>query len=296
MPISNPVIPEQPNEGRYGIEKLFTSARLTRAVYQEMYGEQAPAYDPKRQIKRWFFTDVLEGSTDAANELCEIQVWDSTKKAIRRMTMTKQEAATPNLPGVIVWPKYVNPVATLAVIVGPDGERLQISGETLVELGLAKSVVSEINTQCGTAFALVAGGDPWPWKIVWGMEPRRRMNITSGSQEFDAAAVLRNRFAKGVGSPGQWKLGSDGGPVFVPDVPADGEQDVRPEAPMPCRPLLENERFETVTFGGMGGVVVRTDLTQNEPAPGTGQLTAAQDTILRQIGADTAAIRKTMGV
>ncbi len=296
MPISNPVIPAQPNEGRYGIERLYTSPRLTRAVYEEMYGEQAPAYDPKRQIKRWFFTDVIEGSSDPANELCEIQIWDSTKKVIRKMTMTKDEAATPNLPGAIVWPKYVNPVATLAVIVGPDGERLQLSGETLVDLTLAKPVVTEINTQCGTTFTLTAAGDPWPWKIVWGLEPRRRMNISNGSTEFDAAAVLRNRFGKGVGSPGQWTISSDGGPVFVADVPVDGEQDVRPEVPMPCRALLANERFEEVTFAGMGGVVVRTDLTQDEPAPGTGQLTAAQDTILKQIGADTAAIRKSMGV
>ncbi len=296
MPISNPVIPAQPDEARYGVEKLFTSPRLTRAVYQEMHGEQAPAYDPKRQIKRWFFTDVLEGSTDPANELCEIQVWDSTKKVIRKMAMTKREAATPNLPGVLVWPKYVNTVATLAVVVGPDGDRLQISGETLVDLTLARSVVSEINAQCGTAFALAAAGDPWPWKIVWGMEPRRRMNISNGNAEFDAAAVLSNRFAKGVGSPGRWSLGSDGGPGFVPDVPIDGEQDVRPEVQMPCRSLLPNERFETVTFGGRGGLVVRTDLTQHEPAPGTGQLTTAQDTILKQIAADTTAIRTSMGV
>jgi hypothetical protein len=295
MPISNPVIPAQPNEARYGVERLFTSPRLTRAVYQEIYGEQAPAYDPKRQIKRWFFTDVIEGSTDPANELCEIQVWDSAKQAIRKMAMTKKEAASVNLPGAIVWPKYVNPVATLAVVVGPDGDRLQISGETLVDLTLAKSVVNEINSQCGAAFTLAAAGDPWPWKIVWGMEPRRRMNITNGNVEFDAAALLRNRFAKGVGSPGQWSLGSDGGPVFVPDVPIDGEQDVRPEVPMPCRSLLSNERFEAVTFGGMGGIVVRTDLTLNEPAPGTGQLTAAQDALLRQIAADTTTLRKTMG-
>ncbi len=295
MPISNAIIPAQPNEARYGVERLFTSQRLTRAIYQETYGEQAPAYDPKRQIKRWFFTDVLEGSADPANELCEIQVWDGTKKAIRKMTMTKKDAATPNLPGAIVWPKYANSTATPAIVVGPEGDRITLNGASLVDLTLARSVVAEVNAQLGTGFALVAAGNPWPWKIVWGVESRRRMNISNGTQEFDAAAILVDRFKRGVGSPGQWSLGPDGGPVFTPDAPIDGEQDVRPEIPMPCRSLLPNERFETVTFGGMGGVVVRSDLTQNETAPGTGQLTAAQDAILKQIALDTAAIRKSMG-
>ncbi len=295
MPISNPIIPAQPNEARYGVEKLFTSPRLTRATYQQIYGEQAPAYDPKKQIKRWFFTDVLEGSADPANELCEIQVWDGTKKAIRKIAMTKEDAATPNLPGVIVWPKYANPTPTPAIVVGPEGDRITLNGASLVDLTLAKTVVAEINAQLGTRFTLVAAGDPWPWKIVWGVESRRRMNISNGSQDFDAAAILVDRFERGVGSPGQWSLGSDGGPVFVPGLPIDGEQDVRPEVPMPCRSLLSNEHFETVTFGGMGGLVVRTDLTQNESAPGTGQLTTAQDTTLKQIAMDTAAIRKSMG-
>ena len=292
MPINNPVIPAQPEEARYGIEKLFTCPRLTRAIYQEMFGEQAPAYDPKKQIKRWFFTNVLDGSADPANELCEIQVWDSTKQAVRKMTMTKLDAATPNLPGVIVWPKYANPVATMAVVIGPEGDRITISGETLVDLALARSVVNEINaSNFVPKFTLVAAGDPWPWKIAWGLESRRRMNISDGTRECDAAVILWNRFARGVGSPGQWSLGPDGGPVFTPDVPIDGEQDVRPEVPMPCRALLVNERLVVVTFGGLGNLVERIDLNvQSDSA------TAKQDAQIKQIAADTQAIRKAMGV
>lgn len=294
MPINRPIIPAQPTEARYGIEKLYTCPRLTRAIYGEMFGEQAPAYNSKERIKRWQDKSVLEGLLDPANFPVKVLVYVAPDN-LRWLTMTALEAATPNLPGVTVWPKYVNPVATPTVIVGPDGDRLQISGETLVDLLLARFVVNEINATLSPTFSLVPASAPWPWNIVWGLELRRRMNFSNGKNEFDAALILKGRFANGLGSPGAWALGPDGGPRWTSETPIDGEQDLRPEIPMPCRPLLENERFETVTFGGMGGVIVRTDLTVNEPAPGTGQLTAAQDAMVRQTALDTAAIRKHLG-
>lgn len=289
MPTCNPIIPAQPSEARYGISELYTSPRLTRPIYEEKYGEQAPAYDPKRQIKRWFFTDVLAGSMNPASETCEIQVFVSPN-TIKSITMTKAEAAMPNLPGTVVYPKYTNSSVSSAIMTGPDGTPTPLGGDALVDLDMAKNVVQEINAQLQTKFTLKAPGDPWPWKITWGYETRRRMLISNGAQDFDAAAILRNRFDKGVGAPGKWSLGPDGGPVFTPDVPADGEQDVRPEIPMPCRPLLANERFATV-FPGSGAVIERTDLAETEVEVIGGGLTTEQDQMLRDIFAGVRALR-----
>jgi len=278
MPTCNPIIPAQPKEARYGIEKLYTSLRLTRAMYKEIYGEEAPAYDPKRRIKRWFFTDRVSDSPDT--NLLSVPVWDATTRTIREMGMKESEVATPNLPGAASYRKYVNPASTSAVIVGPDaGDKLEINGATLVDPVVAKSVVDEINAALGTAYELKEVAAVWPWNIAYGAEPRRQMKMA----EWDMAAILKNRFAAGVGAPGRWQDQGALGPVFVPEVPNDGEQDLRPEIPMPCRALLPNERIES-GFGGLISIV-RTDLTVDEPAPGTGALTAEQDKLLRGIAA-----------
>ncbi len=282
MPESRPIIPAQPNEARYGIEKLYTSPRLTRAIYAQLYGAEAPAYDPKSRIKRWFFNNLV--SSDPQNTLVTVTIWDAITRTIRPMAMTEAVVSAPNLPGAVSWPKYVNPVGTPAIIVDPNGgQTLTMNGETLVDLVQAKAVLDEINAQLGPGFVLVPAGEPWPWKIVWGFEPRRKMNVTAGGNLWDAAAMLKNRFAAGLGSPGKWVDQGSLGPVFVSEVPNDGEQDIRPEIPMPCRPLLPNEQFATVTFGGLGGVIERTDLLPaNSEAPGGG-LTAEQDRLLRGI-------------
>lgn len=277
MPTCNPITPAQPAKARYGIEALYTSPRLTRATYKETYGEEAPPYDPKRRIKRWFFTDL-----GASSATPEILVYDPTTRAIVPWYLTPEEYTTPNLPGLTSYAKWENPVASPAVIVGPV--ELKLSGANLVYPDQAKEVAAEINAALGTKLDVTQVPDErGPWKVVYGVEPRRQMKIG----EYDAALILADRYEKGVGSPGKWSLNSTGGPQFEPDVPIDGEHDLRPEVPMPCRPLLSNEKFAEVTFGGMGGVIERTDLmpTVTSTVTVSGGLTAEQDRLLKGIAA-----------
>lgn len=284
MPQCNPVIPAQPKEARYGIDKLYTSPRLTRATYKELYGEEAPPYDPAKQIKRWFFTD--KAATYAPGDTVEVTVYDPTTRTICPWYMTASDYATPNLPGLTSYPKWENPVASPAVIVGPT--ELRLAGNTLVYPDQAKAVAAEINAALGTEFEAVEVAEkPGPWKVVYNSEPRRQMLIGP----HDAALILADRYEKGVGSPGKWSLNSTGGPQFEPDVPLDGEQDLRPEIPMPCRALLPNERFATVTFGGMGGVIERTDIVPATSVTMSGGLTTEQDQMLRDILAGVRALR-----
>lgn len=273
MPECKPIIPAQPKELRYGIDKLYTSKRLTRALYKELYGVEAPAYDPKRQIKRWFFTDKGVGT-----DTVEVTVYDPATDNICPWFMSAADYATPNLPGVTSYQKWENPVASPAVIVGPS--ELKLPGNTLVYPEDAQGIAAEINAQLGTKFEVTQVPDErGPWKVVYGLEPRRQMKIG----QHDAALILADRYEKGIGSPGKWSLNSTGGPQFEPDVPLDGEQDLRPEVPMPCRPLLPNEKFAEVTFGGLRGVIERVDLAEPKLAVVGGGLTAEQDRLLKAI-------------
>lgn len=262
MPTNNPVTPAQPNAQQYGVYELYTCPRFTRALYKEKFGEEAPPYSPTRQIKRWFFTDKTAAGPDP--ELCTVQVYDPTTRTIRNIGLLINEYTSVNLPGTVSYPKYDNPSTSLAVIVDPNGNtNVKLSGSSIANPELVKSVVSEINSQLNVTFVAEEKdvNEYSPYKIVYGLESRRQMTINNGNGgKFDAAAILRDRFEKGIGSPGKWALGPDGGPQFTPDVPIDGEQDLRPEVPMPCRSLLPNERFATVTFGGIGGVIEKVDL------------------------------------
>ncbi|MEN6642586.1 MAG: hypothetical protein ABFE08_09080 [Armatimonadia bacterium] len=282
MPTNERVNPPQPTEQRYSLDRLYVTPRLTRAIYQERYQEQAPPFDPERRIQRWFFTDVLEGSEDPANELVQFTVWDGKFKSY---TCSRLHASTPNLPGALVWPKYENPETTSACLYGPISEVengfAPLSGRLLVDPAKAKAVLDEINKDLGTKYTMSYPADPWPWKIVWGTETRRSINFVQDNETIGASPLLDDRFKNGVGSPGKWVKSDSGGPQFIADTPPTGESDLRPEVPMVVRPLLPNERIES----GFGGLlhIVRTDLSQDEPGPGTGALTVAQDTRLKAV-------------
>lgn len=296
MPVNKQTTPAQPAQARYPVMDLFLMPRLTRATYQEKFGEQAPAFDPARRIQRWFFTDVLEGSEDPANELVQFSVWDEQLKKVRPYTCSKLQASTPNLPGKIVYPKWVNPEMTTATLVGPRPEGGEgsnpLNGALLVDSTLAKSVMDEINAALRMDFQLEYPPDPWPWHIVWGSETRRNVNFRSASDPNNVVGAIwfvKNRFAAGVGAPGNWVKTDLGSASFVPDVFPDGETDVRPEIPMPMRQLFPNERIDCTPFGC---IMVRTDLTQNDPGPGTGALTSAQDSLLKQIATNVGLIKE----
>jgi hypothetical protein len=277
--------PPQPNEARYGIERLFPCPRLTRAIHLQTFGEEAPSYDPTRRIKRWVLPVPSDCKTpDRSMRL--VDVWDPTLKEISQIAMTVAEAAQPNLPGAVSYPKYMPTETTAARMVGSNGAQ-GINGTALADPAAAAAIAGEINRDLGIQVSVQKVSDPWPWVIVWGSETRRNLTlVTASGQSWDAATLLGQRFAAGIGAPGRWVQGG-AGVTFVPDTPQTGEMDLRPEIPMACRPLLPNERLEVSPFGV---AVVRTDLTQDQPAPGTGSLTAAQDAILNKVGKDVTEI------
>lgn len=293
-----PVTPAQPDKAQYTGEALQLSPRLTRPIYEKMFGEQAPPYDPERRIKRWFFTTTGEPSA-----MTEFTTFNDKTGVFETIAMTNQEAATPNLPGTFVYEKYVNPIATAAQLQVINGlGQVQTAGQTginLVDPMILDAVVGEAAKQLGIAIVTAESVVPKPFYMVYGAETRRKMNVVLPSGEkLDGAKFVEARFIKGVFAPGKWSLNTAGQPVFTPDVPADGEHDLRPEVPVPVRALLPNEKVESRRDFAAGLVyyIARTDVS--DPAPtlqAGGGLTAEQAAALTRIDAGVAKIARFLG-
>lgn len=256
MATSKPVIPPQPEEVLYGPDKLQLFPRLTRATYREKYGVEPPPWDKAKRIKRWFDTSVLEGVEDAENHVVQYEVFDATRpRGVRVLAMTAAEAAAPNLPGAAVYPKYVV-APTPAVIVAPiSGEKSGVNPEHLSDRAEAVALAAEL----GLDAAAVRESSLAMFVVYWNGERRRPWVIEWKGSDLQVSLLLRMRYANGVGAPGRWDV-SGTSPVWVPEAPETGEQDMRPEIPIPVRPLLPNERIVT----GFGGIITiqREDLRE----------------------------------
>lgn len=304
MAIFKPVTPAQPDKAQYTGEALQLSPRLTRPIYEKMFGEQPPPYDPAKRIKRWFFTDVLTGSTDQSNAMVEFQTFNDKTGKFETIAMTNQEAATPNLPGTYVYEKWVNPPETAAKLQVINGlgnvQTAGQNGEAFIDKMILDAVVGEAAKQLGIAISTAESVVLSPFYIVYGAETRRKMNVILPSGEkLDGADFVKKRFAEGVFAPGKWSLNSANQPVFTADVPVTGEQDVRPEIPIPVRSLLPNEKVESrLDFAaGLLYCIARADVSDPAPtsAPASGGLTAEQVAALNRIDAGVTKISKFLG-
>jgi hypothetical protein len=271
---NNPIAPEQPKEARYPLSALQLFARLTRATYLQLFGAQAPPWDKSRPIKRWFDTSVLVDSQDPDNDIVTYEGWDERAKKMKRIALTVRDAATPNLPGVVSYPKYTAS-PTPAVLVSPSGSN-PVPADYLCTRAEAEAVGKAIGGgKVSEAGSFVAG----PFRYEWNGETRRQYVIEWRGERLDASTLLRLQHANGVGAPGRWDLAGIT-PAWISDVQDNGEQDPRPEVLIPMRKLLGNERIDTTPFGS---IVVRVDMSQDQPAAGTGVLTLEQDQRLRSI-------------
>lgn len=247
LPRSIPTVPQQPAEPQYGVAALYLFPRLTRAIFRETTGQQAPPWDKTRRIKRWYDTSVLDGfSGDAKHEVVSYQIFDSSAGKIRRLALTVEEASTPNLPGQYDYPKFIV-APTPAVLVNPvDGSITPLNPVHLCEYSDA------------VALARALGASPHNLRenrigffhVRWNGETRRAWVLDLDGTSHQVGLLLAMRHAHGVNAPGRWEVGR-GQPVWVPDVQGDtGEFDPRPEIPFPVRDLHPGEVIEQA-FGGV---------------------------------------------
>jgi hypothetical protein len=206
--------------------------------------------------------------------------------------MTNADAAEVNLPGVMVYPKWNNPDTSVAKVVDADSAS-EINGRQLISLEDANKLLSEIAKDTGMTGIIVESDimEGGMYKVVWGTETRRQYGLKiTGLDIMNLAALGYERWAAGFGCKGKWVTNNMGYPKFIADVIATGEQDPRPECPIPVRALLANEKV-VVGWGGIAHVA-RTDMggEVTGPAPVGGGLTGMQATMLADINQTTKTI------
>ena len=266
----------QPAERRYPVASLDLFTQYGRADYKEKFKQQAPPFDPKRPIQRWFDTTPQTGNVTYT-------VFAGDK--IQQLTITAEAARTPNLPGKYDYPRYTfGP--TKAKTVAPNGLTEGVNPEILVDPAIARSLAQEV---VGTAIeaALLEG-----WTYEWADETRRPFDIEVNGKRHAAFALLKMKYAQGVGAPGHW-IATPGGPIWVSEVQPTGETVVA-VTPMPIRPLLPNEKL--VSGGLFGGYLIERSDVEGEPTGGGGGLTKAQAETLAEINVGVKAIRAGLNV
>jgi len=268
-PISQPVIPAQPNSEFYSVQELALFQAFNRETYRAMFGVEAPAYDPSRRRKSWFDSSVDLSHPDNVALYRIVRQEANGSPAMRQMVMPAQEAATVNLPGVVHYPPYVV-APTRATRGGSILNALYLSLESDARALMQELGGENLQEEALPSFPAVYPGD----------EPRRLWYFLFRGQPVNAGALLESRNAQGVGAPGHWDV-STPQPVWIADPPGpSGDDDPRPPREMPVRDLLPNEKLYTGFMGIVG--VARTDFQKSEDEA-SGKFTADDRLVLRMI-------------
>ena len=268
-PVSLPVVPSQPNHELYTVQELTLFKQYSRESYRATFGVESAAYNPARVLKNWF--DSTVDVSDPGNvAVYRIVAQDQNGNGIvRQMVMPAQEAATVNLSGAIQYAPYVV-APTLATRGGSSLNPIYLSLESDARAVMTELGGSNLQLEDLPSFPASYPSD----------EARRQWYFLVQGQPNNVGALLLNRNAQGVGSPGHWDV-SSGQPVWVSDPAGPtGENDSRPPRQMPVRDLLPNERLYTGLMGILG--VVRTDLQKNADEA-SGEFTPDDRAMLRMI-------------
>ena len=268
-PVSQPVVPAQPNLIAYGVQDLALFKTYSRDSFRAAFGVEAPPWDATRLRKTWFDSTV-DTSSPANVAVYKIACRDLIDGwTLKQMVIPSQEAATVNLPGAMVYPAYA---------VAPTGATRGGSPINPNYLSLESEARALMATLGATA--LVEQGITPVFPVAYPAdEPRRMWAIVVNGRAENAGNLLLNMNSKGVGAPGRWDF-SSGELVWVPaPAPPAGLDDARPPRDMPLRDLLPNEKFQ---MGLMGLSVIRTDLAQQQ-AQQEGQFTPDDRATLLQI-------------
>jgi len=277
---SNQVVPAVPDRPFYDPGVLWLFKRFAdRAAFSAATGEQAPAFDPKRTVKKWFDTTPVEEGA-SLDEMVSYEVFGFSGEGVpayKTIRMTVLEASTVNLPGLRTYAPYVVAPTTAEFRnnFGPNGA---MNPTLLSTEKQALAMLAEVN---GLAIQDVSKQDPGAW--VFNGETRRPWQVQLPSGDWhEVGLLLKTKNINGVGAPGAWDF-STSQPHWTPIKEEAGLQ-VTGEVPVPARRLASNEKIKPTMFGT---VIYRTDKesaynTSPVTAGGAG-LTPAQDASLRNI-------------
>lgn len=267
-PVSQPVIPPEPDQVAYSVQALALFPSYTRDSYLAAFGIQAPPWDPSRLTKTWFDTTVDVSNPANVALYKVIGLNPGGKWGPVQLVIPVGEAATVNLTGSVSYPPY-----------SIDPTQISSGGAFInaMYLSLESDARALMQTLDGSDLMFETGNPVFPIVYPAG-EPRRIWDLTVNGAVCNAGTLLAARNANGIGAPGHWQP-SAGGPVWVPDPAPTGANDMRQARPIPVRDLLPNEELQ---MGLMGVSVVRTDLVAQQGIT-AGQFTPDDRATLQQI-------------
>lgn len=274
-PVSLPVTPPVPNQATYSPADLWLFQTYTRASFLAAFGFEAPVYDPSQLTRNWFDTSASPGPYSC------VQV-NGSNASIVPLPVPKN-VALPNLPGPFLYPAWVNPPTTTAMLQLPGEVPTPANPEFLCSFADAEAVLAAL--PAGSAVS----EDPDDANINWGAETRRNYTVTiPGGPSKQYCQPLRAAMTHvitdpststyllgGVGSPGAFQL-VGGAPQWFPI--ADPGLSAGPAMPVPVRPLAPGESLQS----GILGAVQVVNANFGAPAAAGGGLTAAQATMLQR--------------
>jgi len=255
----------QPSQSDYGFEFTDLLPRLTRASFRAATGQQAAPWDRERRISRIYDEDALLMPPE---EPYVIKYWDAQGSKVTRRTeiITAYEASHPNLPGLYEYPKYTPKKSGLYVpstfdVNGRPDTKTYVDAFSIADYETAAALREELRA---AGIADVAEeiqeeqmAPPYNYGADAG-ENRRVLNLVIKGAAQNVGWLLKNRYANGVGSPGEWKQG-EYGLAWSSAVSSDvGTYDPRPETHVPQRDLLPNEQIVVVNIGV--ALIRRTDI------------------------------------
>ena len=271
LPSSVPAAQPQPNQEAFPVDALALFHTYTRDSYRATFGVEAPTWDPSRLEKSWF--DSTVDTTQPANSVAYQMIGRDAAGvwAVLPYSMPVVEAASVNIPGVVVYARYV---------IAPTSATRGGSPINPAYLSLEADAQALMKDLSGTG--LFDDGATATFPNVYPLdEPRRSWSFLWNGRAVNVGQLLVMRNANGVGAPGHWDV-SSGSPVWVSDPPPpSGLDDQRPARPVPVRALLPNEQLEPGPMG-FGVQVLRTDL-QLAAAKASGAFTEEDRAMLTRI-------------
>jgi hypothetical protein len=279
MLTSLPIEQPQPKQEFYSLDVLNLFETYTRAQFEAAGGPLIP-FDPGRPEQNWWDDTYAAVPPSQSVRYNAVVAGAGGTAAIGSFTQTAAQMATPNFKGLPQYPRWI-PAPTRAVYNhAAPSTTSPVDPRDLSTAGQAQALLAELG---GTSILDIGANSvtlPNIGQIVFPVtypfdDPRRLFAVVLPSGKlFNAGQALAEKYAAGVGAPGLWVADAtqNSGLNWLPATVPDGMASTAPVLPVPCRPLLGNERLVTALVGGLGfqtTQVQRSDLIP-ESAPPTG--------------------------
>jgi hypothetical protein len=280
MLTSLPIEQAQPSQEFYGLDVLNLFKTYTRAQFEAAGGPLIP-FDPARPEQDWWDDTYAAAVPTQSVRYNALVLGPGGAAAIGSFTQTAARMATPNFKGLPHYSRWMSaPTRALYNHAAPSISS-PVEPRDLSTAEQAQALLAELG---GTSIVDIGANSvtlPNIGQIVFPVtyppdEPRRLFAVLLFSGKlFNVGQALSEKYSAGVGAPGSWATDATqiSGLSWQAASLPDGSASSASALPVPCRPLLANERLMTSLVGGLGfqtTQVQRTDMTPAAPLSGGG--------------------------